>query len=67
MRYAVDSPNLLYVRTYGSPESVVSEVRRAAAAIGPGVPLAECFTLTKEVRDSLWQERLVSILAVFSA
>jgi predicted permease len=56
---------ILYVRTHGSPASVTSAVRRTAAAIGPGVPLVESFTLDQEVRDSLWQERLVAILAAF--
>jgi hypothetical protein len=62
---APNGPYIMYVRTYGSPGSVTSEVRRAAAAVGPGVPLVESFTLDQEVQDSLWQERLVAILAAF--
>ncbi len=62
---APTGPYILYVRTHGSPASITSEVRRAAAAIGSGVPLVETFTLDQEVRDSLWQERLVAILAAF--
>ena len=62
---APNGPYILYVRTYGSPGSVTTEVRRAAAAVGSGVPLVESFTLDQEVQDSLWQERLVAILAAF--
>jgi predicted permease len=62
---AANRAGLLYIRTYGSPSSVTPEVRQAAAALGPGVPLVEALTLNQEVQDSLWQERLVAILAAF--
>jgi predicted permease len=58
---------LLYVRTYGSPSSIVASVRRTITAVDPGVPLLEVLTLDEEVRTSLWQERLVALLSAFFA
>jgi predicted permease len=62
---APNGPYILYVRTYGSPASMTAAMRQTAAALGAGVPLVESFTLDQEVQDSLWQERLVAILATF--
>jgi len=56
---------LLYVRTHGSPAGMVSAVREVLARLDPGVPLVEVFTLEQEIQTSLWQERLVALLAAF--
>jgi predicted permease len=55
----------LYVRTWGAPGDIAGAVRQTLRALDPGVPLSEVATLDDEVRASLWQERLVAILAVF--
>lgn len=56
---------LLYVRTHGSPAPLVSAVREVLARLDPGVPLVELFTIEHEIQTSLWQERLVALLAAF--
>jgi hypothetical protein len=55
----------LHVRTDGPPASVAGAVRKTLRELDPGVPLVEVATLDAEVRASLWQERLVAILAAF--
>jgi predicted permease len=55
----------LYVRTWGAPADIAGAVRQTLRMLDPGVPLSEVATLNNEVRASLWQERLVAILAVF--
>jgi predicted permease len=60
-----DLPLILYVRTHGSPAAVIAGVRQAGTNADAGVPLVEALTLETEVRNSLWQERLVAILSAF--
>jgi len=62
-----DAPGLLllYVRTSGRPASIISAVRGELARLDPAVPLVEVFTLEQEIQSSLWQERLVALLAGF--
>jgi hypothetical protein len=60
-------PPLLYVRTHGRPSEVAAAVRKVGEAIDPGVPLAEIVTVDQEVRNSLWQERIIAILSAFFA
>jgi len=55
----------LYLRTWGAPGTLAAAVRRTLQDLDPGVPLVEVATLDHEVRDSLWQERLVAILSAF--
>jgi predicted permease len=62
---AARSAYVLCVRTHGDPLALATQVRRAGAALGPGVPLVEALTMNQEVSDSLWQERLVAILVAF--
>jgi len=56
---------LLYVRTHGSPAGMVSAVRDVLTRLDPGVPVVEVFTIEQEIQTSLWQERLVALLAAF--
>ncbi len=56
---------ILYVRTFGNPSAIVGEIRRILRRIDPQVPLIEVTTLEQEVQNSLWQERLVTILCGF--
>jgi len=53
----------LYVRTHGSPESLVQPVRRAFSDLAPGLAFTEVHTLAEEVDDSAAPERLTAILA----
>ncbi len=56
---------VLYCRTYGAPTVAFGAIRDAAKALDPLVPIVEAETLEQEVRDTLWQERLVAILSAF--
>ncbi len=55
----------LNVRAYGDPVSVVGEVRRAIKEMNSRVPIVEVTTMKQEVRNSLWQERLLLLMTVF--
>ncbi|MEO8026868.1 MAG: ABC transporter permease [Bryobacteraceae bacterium] len=57
----------LYVLTSGPPESIAGGVRAEIASLDRSVPLMEVSTLEEQVRNSLWQERLVALLASFFA
>jgi len=58
-------PLLMYVRTHGAPASIIAAVREMMAKLDPAVPLVEVATLEQEIQTSLWQERLVALLAAF--
>ena len=60
-----DSRLVLYARAYGAPTSAFAAIRETARALDPIVPVIEAQTLDQEVRDTLWQERLVAILSAF--
>jgi predicted permease len=60
-----DAGSLMYVRTYGDPTQLINAVRGVLRQLDPRVPLVEVSTLEQEVQDSLWQERLVSVLSGF--
>jgi predicted permease len=56
---------VLYVRTNGAPSSIIQYVRAIVTALGPAIPIVETVTLDQEIQTTLWQERLVAILAAF--
>jgi predicted permease len=56
---------VLYARTHGAPSSAFGRIREAVLGLDPLVPVVEAQTLDREVRDTLWQERLVAILSAF--
>lgn len=73
------NPPMFYVNPFGpensnsgfnlivravSPEAVIAPVRDLVRAIDPALPTPEAFTMTDEIARSLWQERLVTALAV---
>ncbi len=60
-----DFTAVLYVRTKGDPLALMRPVEDEIRKMGGGVPLIEARTLEQEVRNSLWQERLVAGLACF--
>jgi predicted permease len=57
----------LYVRTQGSPGAIIATVRNTLAQLDPRLPFSEIVTMQQQVSESLWQERLLAVLAaVFS-
>ncbi|MGA7765823.1 MAG: ADOP family duplicated permease [Candidatus Sulfotelmatobacter sp.] len=62
-----DSKSYLYVRTANNPSSVIQSAHQVLAALAPQIPFSSVDTMVAEMADSLWQERLLSVLAlVFS-
>ena len=57
------SESYLYVRTAGRPEGVVKAVREALFELQPQLLIAKAETMHQQVHDSLWQERLLIVLA----
>ena len=65
---AEEGTEFLYVRTQGPPESVIGAVRNTLAQLDPSLPFSEIVTMQQQVSESLWQERLLAVLAaIFSA
>ena len=63
-----EGTEFLYVRTQGSPETIIAAVRNTLAQLDPRLPFSEIVTMQQQVSESLWQERLLAVLAaVFSA
>lgn len=56
---------VVYVRTAGSPLSIMPPVLDEIRKMGGGVSVIEARTLEQEIQNSLWQERLVAGLACF--
>jgi predicted permease len=57
----------LYVRAIGPPEAIIGAVRNTLAQLDPGLPFSEIITMQQQVSESLWQERLLAVLAaIFS-
>lgn len=59
----IGSSLLLHVRTRGRPDGLIEPVRRALARLEPGLPLFDIHTMSDEVDDSLWPERVLSWLS----
>ncbi|MDQ2844158.1 MAG: ABC transporter permease [Acidobacteriota bacterium] len=55
----------MYLRTYGDPSVFIKSVRRILRELAPTLPFTDAFTLEQEVQNSLWQERIVTILCAF--
>jgi predicted permease len=53
----------LYVRTYGEPSSVIQQANHVLASLEPQLPFSSVITMPQQLSDSLWQERLLSVLA----
>jgi predicted permease len=63
-----EGTDYLYVRTAGAPEQIIAAVRNTLAQLDPRLPFSEIVTMQQQVSESLWQERLLAVLAaVFSA
>jgi ABC-type antimicrobial peptide transport system permease subunit len=63
-----EGTDYLYVRTAGPPEQIIAAVRNTLAQLDPRLPFSEIVTMRQQVSESLWQERLLAVLAaIFSA
>jgi predicted permease len=57
----------LYVRTQGSPASIVQAARKVLSSLDPQLPFSAVITMREQLNESLWQERLLAVLAgIFS-
>jgi hypothetical protein len=62
-----EGTEFLYVRTQGPPETVIAAVRNTLAQLDPLLPFSKIVTMRQQVSESLWQERLLAVLAaIFS-
>src|SRR6202035_4250682 len=55
---------ILHVRTPQRPEAMIAPVRQILRSLDPELPFIEVRTLREEVEASLWQERLLAVLAI---
>ncbi|MGH9581941.1 MAG: FtsX-like permease family protein, partial [Bryobacteraceae bacterium] len=58
---------VLYARTFGNPEPLLGEIRKLIHARDSSVPIIASATLEQEVKSTLWQERLLTLLSGFFA
>jgi predicted permease len=57
----------LYVRTQGSPMSIVNAARKVLSSLDSQLPFSAVITMREQLSESLWQERLLAVLAgIFS-
>jgi predicted permease len=62
-----EGTEFLYVRTQGPPGTIIAAVRNTLAQLDPRLPFSEIVTMREQVSASLWQERLLAVLAaIFS-
>ncbi len=62
-----EGTEFLYVRAQGPPETIIAAVRNTLAQLDPNLPFSLVETMRQQVSESLWQERLLAVLAaVFS-
>jgi predicted permease len=59
-----DSGFILHMRTAQRPEAMLAPLREMLHALDPALPAIEVRTLREEVEASLWQERLLALLAM---
>jgi hypothetical protein len=59
-----DSPQsvVMYVRSDNDPNSTIQSLRRVFRSLDPNIVITEVSTLEHEVQNSLWQERLMTVL-----
>lgn len=58
-----DNTFVLHVRTRQRPEALIPAVRTVLKSLDPSMPLIEVRALREEVDATLWQERLLALLA----
>jgi predicted permease len=54
----------LYVRTQGPPSSIVNAARQVLSSLDPQLPFSKVYTMKEQLSQSLWRERLLSVLAI---
>ena len=54
---------ILHVRTYGDPHAIIQPMRKLLQSVDLTVPFYQVATLSEEIDRSLWQERLLVVLA----
>ncbi len=59
-----DSQFNLFVRTQGPPASIVSAAKNVLKGMDPGLPFSRIATMQEQISESLWQERLLAVLAI---
>jgi len=52
-----------YVRTSGSTEQLVGEIPKIVKSIDPNLPVEELKTMTQQVKDNVFLDRLISTLS----
>lgn len=65
MESVLTDVNEVEIRTAGNPAAITAEVRKAIHAIDQNLPIGRVTTLTKQVRDSLGQQRTISEMTSF--
>lgn len=66
--YSLEKPGagtVIYVRTYGDPANAIGWIRGLMRKMDPRVPIAEAMTMEQKVESTLWEEKLVTVLASF--
>jgi macrolide transport system ATP-binding/permease protein len=58
-----EGTEFLYVRAQGPPETIIAAVRNTLAQLDPNLPFSLVETMQQQVSESLWQERLLAVLA----
>lgn len=62
-----DSELYLYVRTQGAPASIINAARKVLSGLDAELSFSEVTTMREQLSESLWQERLLAVLAgIFS-
>jgi predicted permease len=56
-------PATYYVRAIGAPDTLAGQVRRAVVDMDPGVPVTDLKTMSRQVDESLFADRLVAGLS----
>jgi ABC-type antimicrobial peptide transport system permease subunit len=57
--------SVFYARTYGDPAFALRAGRSLVQQMDPRVPIAQATTMQEKVQSTLWQEKLLTVLANF--
>jgi predicted permease len=52
-----------YVRTSGAPEQIIQTIRRVVATVDPNLPVENLRTMTEQVRDNVFLDRMISTMS----
>ncbi|MGH9772446.1 MAG: ADOP family duplicated permease [Candidatus Acidiferrales bacterium] len=65
--YGLGGGSVLYARTFGDPKPLLAEIRKLIHTRDPQMPIVASAALEQEVANSLWQERILTLLSGFFA